>query len=295
MAWAKVTEVRSGLNRDMRPLDEAEVEAHALLALAPDAPYGHALLGYIEYERGRQPQAVKHFLAALDREPNDADALFHLGACYIHAGQNERAAETSKRFIACDPLGVFAWLLSGVRHWFVGGHEDALKGLLRALEVDPHNLIVHWALGYTYASLGRLSEAAKNVTWLRETAPDLPYTRQLQALVDALNGEQERAMECLAPVDVAPLDAHNKLHLSESFSMAGATDRALDLLNTAVAEGFYPYPFLAEHCPFLAPLRGTPRFAATLAKAQGLADDFKEGECEVAVRLQRITLSKLRV
>ncbi len=85
-------------------------------------------------------------------------------------------------------------------------------------------------------------------------------------------------MECLAAVDVAPLDAHNKFHLAESFAMAGATDRALDLLDRAVDEGFYPYPFIAEHCPFLAPLRETPRFAEVSAKAQRRVSDFTQGE-----------------
>lgn len=276
MAWAKVTEVKSGLNRDFRPLDEAEAEAHALLALAPEAPYGHALLGYIEYERGHQPQAVRHFLSALDREPNDADSLVYLVLSYIHAGQNERAAEASKRLIACEPMSPMALgLASGTRYWFVGEHEESLKGQLRALEIDLQNFIFHWTLGYTYASLGQLSEAAKYVTWMREAAPDLPYTRQMQALVDALNGEKERALECLAPVDVAPLDAHNKFHLAESFAMAGATDRALDVLDRSVDEGFYPYPFMAQHCPFMAPLRETPRFAAISAKAKRLVEDFE--------------------
>ena len=276
-AWAKVTEVRSGLNRDLQPLDEAEAEGHALLALAPDASYGHALLGYIEYERGHQPQAVKHFLSALEREPNDADTLFYLGISYNAAGQTERATETSKKFIACDPLAPLAWLLSGATlMWFIGRHEEALKSLQRGLEIDPQNLLIHWCIGYTYASLGQLSEAVKHVTWMRESAPDVPYTRQLQALVEALNGEKERAMECLAPVDVAPLDAHNKFHLAESFAMADAIDPALDLLERAVDEGFYPYPFIAEHCPFMEPLRGTPRFAAILAKARRQKESFEQ-------------------
>ncbi len=276
MAWAKVTEIKSGLNRDLRPLDEAEAEAHALLALAPEAPYGHALLGYIEYERGHQPQAAKHFLSALDRDPNDADSLSFLIMVYISSGQNERGAEACKRLIACEPLAPMALgLASGTRYWFVGEPEKGLKGQLRALEIDPHNFIFHWTLGYTYASLSQLSEATKYVTWMRDVAPDLPYTRQMQALLDALNGEKERALECLAPVDAAPLDAHNKFHLAESFAMAGATDRALDVLERSVDEGFYPYPFIAEYCPFMAPLRGTPRFEAILAKAKRLVDDFE--------------------
>ncbi len=60
--------------------------------------------------------------------------------------------------------------------------------------------------------------------------------------------------------------------------MAGATDRALDLLDRAVDEGFYPYPFIADHCPFLAPLRGTLRFAEVSAKVQRRVSDFTQGE-----------------
>ena len=106
----------------------------------------------------------------------------------------------------------------------------------------------------------------------------MPYTRQLLALVDGLEGRKEAARERLAPLDVAPLDAHNKFHLAESFAHAGDTDRALDLLDHAVDEGFYPYPFIAEHCPFLAPLRPLPPFAAILAKARDRAATFRDTE-----------------
>jgi len=275
MAWEKVSQVRAGINRDMRPLAEAEAEAKALLELAPDAPYGHALLGYIEYERGHLPQAVQHLRSALDREPNEADTLFYLGVVYMAAGHNGAAVETSNRFLASDPLAPFALTLSAVTHWFVGRPEEATKNLQRALAIDPQNFILRWTIGYTYVSLGQLSQAAKHVTWLRETGPDVPYTRQLQALVDALKGKKERALACLASVEVAPLDAHNKFHLAESYAMADAIDSALDLLERAVDEGFYPVPFIAEHCPFLEPLRDTSRFAAILAKAQHQADSFE--------------------
>jgi hypothetical protein len=38
--------------------------------------------------------------------------------------------------------------------------------------------------------------------------------------------------------------------------------------------GFYPFPYIEKHCPFLAPLRGTPRFAALSARAERLAAEF---------------------
>ncbi len=84
--------------------------------------------------------------------------------------------------------------------------------------------------------------------------------------------------ERLASVDVVPLDAHNRFHLAESFALAGDTNRALDVLEQAVEGGFYPYAFMAEHCPFLAPLRPSPRFAGILAKAQERASAFRKSE-----------------
>jgi tetratricopeptide (TPR) repeat protein len=264
----------------MRPLDEAEIQAHALLERAPDSPDGHALLGYIAYERGHLPQAVGHFKRALEREPNDADALFYMGVSYIAAGRPEQARETGQRMVACDPLASFGWMLSGVTRWFVGRPDQALPDLQRALELDPQSFILHWSLGYTYASLGRLPEAARHAAFLREIGPDVPYTRQLLALLDGLEGRKPVALERLAPIDVTPLDAHNKFHLAESFGLAGDTDRALDVLEQAVDGGFYPYPFMAEHCPFLAPLRPSPRFAGILAKAQERAEAFRESESE---------------
>ena len=72
------------------------------------------------------------------------------------------------------------------------------------------------------------------------------------------------------------LERFRREALAESFGLAGETDRALDLLDRAVDEGFYPYLFLAEHCPFLGPLRGLPRFAAILAKARDRAAAFHD-------------------
>jgi serine/threonine protein kinase/tetratricopeptide (TPR) repeat protein len=276
MAWAKVTQVKAGINRDLRPLDEAEAQARALLERDPNSADGHALLGYIAYERGHLSEAVGHFQRALDLEPNDADTLFFMGVSYIGAGQNDSARDTGQRAVASDPLAARSWTLKGVAPWFVGRHEEGLPDLLRALELDPQDFLLQWCMGYTYASLGRLPEAARHAAFLREVGPDVPYTRQLLALIDGLEGRKEAASERLASIDVTPLDAHNKFHLAESFGLAGDTDRALDVLEQAVDQGFYPYPFMAKHCPFLAPLRPLPRFAGILARAKERAEAFRK-------------------
>jgi tetratricopeptide (TPR) repeat protein len=262
------------VSREIRPLDDAEDVARDLLESAPGTSYGNALLGYVEYERGHQPAAVRHFRAALEVEPNEPDALFYLGIALNAAGQNDEAFAVAETFLAIDPLAPLAHLLAGVHPWFVGRGAESPPHLERALELDPQNLIIRWTLGYARTLLGQLPEAATHARWLREHAPHVPYTAQLSALLEGLGGRRDAVLEILAPLDLAALDAHHTFHIAESFAMAGSTDRALDLVDDAVDRGFYPHDFLALHCPFMEPLRGTKRFAAIVDKARRLVRSF---------------------
>lgn len=277
-ALAKVSQVKAGINPDLKQLDEAEAHALVLLERTPDLPQAHALLGSIGYERGRLPQAVWHCKRALDGTSNDADALVYLGASYMAAGQTEEALETGRRVVASDPLASISWMISGAAYWFVGRPEEGLPHHERSMELDPQNFLNNWAIGYCYALVGRVAEAARHAAFLHENGPDVPYTRQLLALVDGLEGRQEAALERLCDVDITPLDAHNKFHLSESFAMAGDTRRALEVLEIAVDQGFYPYPYFNEYCPFMEPLRSLPEFADILAKSKEKTEAFREKE-----------------
>jgi hypothetical protein len=60
--------------------------------------------------------------------------------------------------------------------------------------------------------------------------------------------------------------------------MAGHADRALDLVDQAVDQGFYPWLFVAEYCPFLDPLRPMPRFGTIVGRARARAEAFSASE-----------------
>jgi TolB-like protein/Flp pilus assembly protein TadD len=266
--------VRAGLNRDLTPLDDAEREARALIELVPDAPYGHALLGVVGYERGHHREAVRHLTRALELDPADADVLFYLNLSLQGAGQVERATERAIRFHATDPLSPYSWAMLAVVEWFAGHFGARVDAMEHAVEMDPENPILHWGLGYTYALMGRVADAAVQAQWMLARVPQLPYSVQIASLVDAIQGRTDAALDAVARVDVSPLDAHHTFHISESFAMAGDTARALTLLESAVDRGFYPLRFLAEYCPFVAPLRGMPEFERIMAKAARLVAEF---------------------
>jgi len=275
-ALAKVAQAKAGVNPDPRQLEEAEAQALALLEDMPELPQAHALLGSISYERGHLPEAVWHCKRALEGTSNDPEAFLYLGASYMAAGQPELGLDAGQRMVECDPLASISWMIRGAAFWFVGRFEEAVPDLERSLELDPQNFLTHWAIGYTYACLGRLADARRHADVCLETAPENAYTVQVASLVDALEGRHEAALELLAGIDIGPLDPHNTFHISESFAMAGDTGRALEVLESAVDEGFYPYPFFNEYCPFMKPLRPLPEFAGILAKAKERTEAFRE-------------------
>jgi serine/threonine protein kinase/tetratricopeptide (TPR) repeat protein len=273
-AFMEFSKVRGGTATDLRPLDVAESEARALVQLVPDAPYGHALLGFVAYERGQLKEAAHHLTRALELDPADPDVLFILIITLQAADQTEASEAVAERFYEVDPLAPFSGAMMCCSSWFsghLGRHVDALE---RSLALDPENPILHWALGYTYALIVRFDDATVHARWMQAHTPDLSYTIQLSSLVDAAQGRREAALTTLARADISLLDAHQTFHFSESCAMAGDTARALELLEFAVDHGMYPYRFYAEFCPFMEPLRGMPEFDRIVAKAARRVAEF---------------------
>src|SRR5687768_10214687 len=150
-AFLEFSTVRGGTAGDLRPLDTAEAEAQALIRLVPDAPYGHALLGFVGYERGQLREAARHLTRAMELDPADPDVPFFLAITLQAAGQIEPAQELAARFYAADPLSPFAAMLVGVAEWFAGPAGNRIEAIETGLAMDPQNPIIHWSLGYTYA------------------------------------------------------------------------------------------------------------------------------------------------
>ena len=212
----------------------------------------------------------------MELDPADPDVLFFLAITLQAAGQTEPARELAARFYAADPHSPFAAMLVSVAEWFAGRAGDRIEAIGAALAMDPQNPIIQWAIGYTYALAGRTADAVKHAEWMRQHAPQLPYTVQLTSLLDGVHGRHAEALSALESLGSVVLDAHMTFHLSESYAMAGDTARALELFEWAVDHGFYAYRFFADWCPFLVPLRGMPEFDRIVAKAARRVAEFSE-------------------
>jgi eukaryotic-like serine/threonine-protein kinase len=193
-AWATLWQVRLGMAEDQSPLDGAERTARALLAERPDAAYGYALLGHLEYERGRLLEALRSFERAMALEPNDSDVLVMTTLTLQGAGQDEAAQAMALRLMQCDPLSPASWMAAGGPQWFVGRAERGIADFLRGLEIDPDSYILHWCVGYAYALVGKMREATHHGAEMNRLFPGTPYTRQLLSLIDGLEGRHQAAL-----------------------------------------------------------------------------------------------------
>ena len=103
----------------------------------------------------------------------------------------------------------------------------------------------------------------------------VPYTRQLLALVDGLEGREAAAREWLSPINIAVLDPHQQFHLAEACIVAGDLEHGLELLERSNS-GFHPYVYMAHHCRFLDRVRHLPRFQVVLERAKERTEAFRK-------------------
>ena len=272
-AMMSIMLLRTGASRDESSMDGIEREARGLIEAEPDQAFGHAILGFLGYERGDLSTAGRSLRKAMELDPADGDVRFFLGISLQAADRTDPRA--GLEWVARDPFSPLAQSLVGANSWFQGRPSEGLAAMEEAVRLAPMGPIFHWALGYHYALLGRFPEAAREAGWLVENAAELPYTAQLQALIEGADGRRDEALELLSHVDELALDGHHTFHLAESYAMAGEHDRAVAMLDRAVTLGFYPYSYYARLCPFLEDLRERDDFARVLDRAAQRVAEFQ--------------------
>jgi serine/threonine-protein kinase len=120
-------------------LEEVKSIIDRALALAPNSPEAHFVLGLFFYWGHRQyDMALTEFNRALELQPNNALARQYCAAVYRRRGEWERSLADLQRAEELDPRDASIPREIGQTYQALRQWKDAERAELRALAIDPH-------------------------------------------------------------------------------------------------------------------------------------------------------------
>jgi len=253
-------------------LRKAEECAKKTLELDPESPQGHALLGMI-YQAfyGNQRESIRCFKRALANDPNNHEALFWLAVGYgMMVGKTREGILLFDRLLQVDPFDAQNHTCLGFAYVYDGQFGRGLNHSRKGYQMDPvspHNQVIFaWVLAYNR----RFKEAIALINKASKIAPGLGLVQFGLFLKYALQGQKRKALQLLTPEFKKMLqrDPQWSQILASCCSLLGENERALDWLENAVERGFTIYPFLNDHDPFLANIRGEERFKKLMERVK---------------------------
>jgi TolB-like protein len=261
------------VRRWIKPEDElarAEDYANKALSLDPDTGLAHVVLGVIEYLRGNGKDGLPWLKRAHALDPNDHEIHHWSGWAYILAGRTSSAFPLARRMVELDPLNPLGVFL-GMVHFYAGQFSEA-AGLAKKFE-SPAILDLpwyRWWAAYFLVYTERPREALELLEPIERSGGSDLYTQNARFLGYALRGERDRIPELLTETFLAQerRDAAVSVWCATFYAMLDDRGQAIDWLENAVQRGFFNYPYLAEHDPFLARLRAERRFQELIVRVK---------------------------
>ena len=168
----------------------AEAGYRQYLREYPNDPSGLHFLGLLRAHQGRNEEAVKLMVAALEIDPEYVDAWSNLGIAYFKERDFERAELCARKAIELSPNFANAWANLGMTLRARNAHEEALVAWGRALELHPGMRNIAISYGHLLYRLNRLAEALEFYERWRASAPDDPIPHHMLA---AMGGAERPA------------------------------------------------------------------------------------------------------
>jgi len=256
---------------DSRPTDYDEALEALLQAerLNPDSPQMIHNLVVMLTERGRHEEAYRRIKSWLERHPLDAGAYFARSYIFRYAGLLEEAAREAERALSLDPGNPF-FRSGGTIFAYLGDLDSA--EVFYSLDDDSTFSFVNRFGAYSINGKKDLLKALVEKE-LRERPGEerLGDARIAYALGDVKTAREE--METFIH-DAQREDSESRYALGANAASVGLSGPALDLLSSAVEDGFYCAP-LMERDKRLDGIRDNPEFGKILDRARERSAQFR--------------------
>jgi non-specific serine/threonine protein kinase len=270
LGYANWQYVNAGISSDASYLETARQRAEQALAIDPEFPQAHRLLGMVRLLQGRTLEGVRLLQRALAGDPTDTDALAMLATCYGFLGKPEAGEPLVRRLLELDPLTPMYQSWPGILAMMRGDFDQAVAPLLTSYRLEPGNPMVRSLYAQALALAGERAEARRVFAALAEESPE-SFFGGLATLYERALGGDRAGVEKAASEKLQAAAAADPLYawsFAEAFALVGDRAEAVAWLERGLERGLINHPLLAEHDPLLASLRADPAFAALMQKVE---------------------------
>jgi TolB-like protein/Tfp pilus assembly protein PilF len=161
------------------PGSDREYAAHLAqraLELDDGDPWAYMAFGYLAFTCRKTTEAIHHYQAALDLNPNFAAAHGHAGYALALNGQSDEALkrfEQALRMSPRDPFNSFFFLGISVAHYLAKRYQDAIQWARHAVQLRPGTPSSYRILCASLAQARQTEEANAAMRTLRQLQPEV--------------------------------------------------------------------------------------------------------------------------
>lgn len=149
----------ASLYRSENRSQEALAHFTAAVEVQPDSLEAHYNLANLLLAGGQTAAAIEQYEQAIVIDPDDVDTLINLGGALVGAGRLDEATERLQTALAIDPRRAKALYNLANARLLQGQIELAVEHYRQSLAIDAANPDVHNNLGQAYLKLNRVPEA----------------------------------------------------------------------------------------------------------------------------------------
>lgn len=185
---------------DESALGRAVEYARAAAAMNPSMPEAHWALGFVETQRRRHADAIRHLQSALRLNPSYADAYALLGGIKTYTGEPAESVQLLRTALRLNPdAGSLYFLLLGRALYFLGEYEQARVNLEQALKRNAENVEARVYLGAVLGELGDREGLAWQIDEIRAVEPNFSANRWLATYPMTDERQKARLAQALVP------------------------------------------------------------------------------------------------
>lgn len=251
------------------PSDEAFRRAKAAVArsleLDPNLAEAHASLGHLKFACDYDwIGAERELKRAVELNPNSGEAYDYYGLMLSALERYEEALQMQRRAHELDPLAHRMDLVT--TYLRAGRYDEALRGVTRVLEVEPHLPLAHVTLGWIQLLTGKPDEGMATLEKGLALSPDNTLYLAQVGQAYGIVGRTAEAQAVLRRLEELSIRRYvSPYHMAYVHTGLGDKEGAMDWLERAYQERAGGI-FGVKGSFLFTSLRGHPRFNALLQK-----------------------------